>query len=664
MPTMERFDTDSQHDGMVSSEAPSLVNDGISLASEEIEEVLTVQGEISRWPTAEEASEVTFKGIPLDATHIADAAAEKQDLWVDVEDKSGKVFSWRQTPTSKYRGFVAEATSDSAKVLSWHQTPTSKYREPLPYPRSIGSIAHELAKPASPNPDVEISKIIQQSWDENYSFHRQITPGNQGQVDIYTHLPTSTPTIVKTIKTSRAIPLEALILQDYIRPHPNLVALRAIFYDPSVQTCRIVMEYCSGGDLFDFADHWLYGRNEAVPEIFMLHFLASLGEALGWLHLGKRFAWPSAKEGEESFAMPAVITDSSAPPVLHRDIKLENIFLRWTTANLATGLPEIVLGDFGGAVPEQSCTDCFGTSGYFPPEVLSYMAQESLDRAEGRTLPRQNLGKVMTKASDIFSFGATAAYLLLWGDYVPGVDLGPAFGRSGIGNWPLLLALLRGCLEEDPGCRPPTESLFNLAPILRLHVRGAMACGVRMWSWPVAHARNEAKNDASAGEASWLGVAESPPLLSSGSLKRRYASFAGSSIYDEDAEDALPWGDDELAPTPTITTPAQRDLFRPLPLAMPSPTAYLPPPSELKGLPEEPRRQSVTKKLSTALRTSALYELVEGMARDLLLNVRARRSRALSVLRGPSQSHRKAAEERRQEGQRSEDRFEGDSTLA
>jgi len=97
---------------------------------------------------------------------------------------------------------------------------------------------------------------------------------------------------------------------------------------------------------------------------------------------------------------------------------------------------------------------------------------------------------------------------------------------------------------------------------------------------------------------------------------------------------------------------------------MPSPNTYLPPRPELNPLPQEPRRQSVTSKLSTALRTSALYELVEGMARDLLLNVKARRSRAISVLRGPSQSQRKAAKERRQERQRSNDRFEGDSTLA
>ena len=181
---------------------------------------------------------------------------------------------------------------------------------------------------------------------------------------------------------------------------------------------------------------------------------------------------------------------------MHRDIKLENIFLRWSSHS-KFDMPDIVLGDFGGAVLEsQNCSD-FGTSGCYAPEVLRHRALEKTNRA---SWIRASKRPVMTKASDVYTFGACMCYMLLWGNYAPGADVGPAFNRSIIRRWPLLVSMLKDSLADNPEVRPSTESLFNWAATLRLHVRYLYANGVRMpdgsWAQPPPGAPDPAQAEA------------------------------------------------------------------------------------------------------------------------------------------------------------------------
>lgn len=468
-----------------------------------------------------------------------------------------------------------DAEDKEGRVVSWRKTPKSKLREPVPSSPVVVSIDTVITENAPTDVDSEISKIIQDAWKTNYQFLRQITPGNQGQVDIYTHKPTGKLTIVKTIRTQKEIPLEALVLQDHVKPHPNLVELQAIFYDPQLHTCNIVMEYCCGGDLFDFTDHWLYNRNQQIPELFLLHFIASMGEALGFLHLGRRLV----SDGQ-GFGMPTVVQDENHTPVLHRDIKLENIFLRLSPYN-PHGLPYIVLGDFGGAVLESQSSSCFGTSGYFPPEVLRYMQNPASHQEE------ESKGSVMTKASDIYSFGATLCYMLLWGDFVQGMDMQPAFSKSNLRNWQLLLAFLRGCLADNPVDRPTTETFLNLAAILKMHVRALYDYGARMpeGSWPKTGGAEDVNKDG----------ARQP-----------------SSVYSRASDTAIkPQVVDEN--THAAASRQATALLTPLP---PSETSE----TRIVEQDERPKTPSVP-------RTSVLYDIVERLANNLLSNVRKVRSR-------------------------------------
>ncbi|KAF2484561.1 kinase-like domain-containing protein [Neohortaea acidophila] len=223
------------------------------------------------------------------------------------------------------------------------------------------------------------------------------------------------------------------------------------------------MEYCSGGDLHDFADHWLYTRAQNIPEMFLLHFIASMGEALGYLHLGLRH-----RPAEDGVNMPTVIQEEDHLPLLHRDIKLDNIFLRWSRTSY--GMPEIVLGDFGGASLASRAVGMFGTPGYFPPEVRTYMHSPGIPSSAG----------AMSTASDIYTVAACLCYLLVWGSYAPERDMVPIFNSSSLRGWPLLLDLLQDCLKKDPEDRPDTMTLFDWAPVLQNRIQFLYEHNVRM----------------------------------------------------------------------------------------------------------------------------------------------------------------------------------------
>ena len=319
--------------------------------------------------------------------------------------------------------------------------------------------------------------MSQRRWQAHYVYVRNISPGMQGRLDLFKHKATGKLMTVKKIKTRKNNGLdcladEASIMKDHVRSHPNIVQLQSIFLEPEPQaSCNIVMEYCSEGDLFEFTSRWFKDKRGQMLEIFLLHFIASMGEALGYLHLGLRF-----DPDHDGAGLPRGFQDATHQPVLHRDIKLENIFLRWSSSS-KYGMPDIVLGDFGGSVLESKNWNTFGTSGYYPPEVLHHQALKAEDPI---TWMYRSKMPVMTKASDVYTFGACLCYMMLWGKYKQGMDIEPAFAQSKIRRWPLLLSLLKECLADEPQDRASTETLFNWAAVLKVHIRSLYEHGARM----------------------------------------------------------------------------------------------------------------------------------------------------------------------------------------
>ena len=97
----------------------------------------------------------------------------------------------------------------------------------------------------------------------------------------------------------------------------------------------IVMEFCEGGDLYNFINNQ---RGRLLPERTILKFFAQMCRALQFIHSKK---------------------------ILHRDIKSQNIFL--SSGNV------LKIGDFGIAKILQGTHDyartCIGTPFYLSPEV-------------------------------------------------------------------------------------------------------------------------------------------------------------------------------------------------------------------------------------------------------------------------------------------------------
>ena len=147
-----------------------------------------------------------------------------------------------------------------------------------------------------------------------------------------------------------------------IGQHPNIIKLYDIYENENY--IYIIMEYCSGGDLLSYFEHYEY----ELKETKVCEIIHKLSMAIYYLH---------------SYG------------IVHRDLKPENI--------LMTDLPpeaDIRLLDFGLSKivgNEEKCTEPYGTLSFVAPEVLQ--------------------GKPYDKSVDLWSIGIIT-FLLLCG-YLP-----------------------------------------------------------------------------------------------------------------------------------------------------------------------------------------------------------------------------------------------------
>jgi serine/threonine protein kinase len=137
--------------------------------------------------------------------------------------------------------------------------------------------------------------------------------------------------------------------------HTNLIHLFQCELSP-LGWALMCFEYCSGGDLWEQV-HSPKGRT--VTPLFALHIAISISEALAFLHHGLVY-----DEGSHGY-----IKVSHGEPVIHRDCKEDNIFIRTSSKN-GGGLPDIVLGDTGLSDLESRAYPGSGCKPYMSPECL------------------------------------------------------------------------------------------------------------------------------------------------------------------------------------------------------------------------------------------------------------------------------------------------------
>ena len=141
--------------------------------------------------------------------------------------------------------------------------------------------------------------------------------------------------------------------------HPNIIKLYDVFDTPDY--IYIIMEYCSGKDLFSYIEK----RNYKLPEPRAAEIIHKLSMAIFYIH---------------SYG------------IIHRDLKPENILMTDNTDKADIRLLDFGLSKIVG--PTEKCTEPYGTLSFVAPEVLK--------------------GKPYGKSVDLWSIGIIA-YLLMCG---------------------------------------------------------------------------------------------------------------------------------------------------------------------------------------------------------------------------------------------------------
>ncbi|KAL8863920.1 MAG: hypothetical protein Q9174_007513, partial [Haloplaca sp. 1 TL-2023] len=129
---------------------------------------------------------------------------------------------------------------------------------------------------------------------------------------------------------------------------------------------ELYLEFCSGGDLSDLMYNF-FDRNLPIPEAFIWHVFLQLAQALLYIHHGIDYRFPGQPPRNGYLS------------VIHRDIKLANIFLDRAPETPDHAGPElyprVVLADFGLALQadhvgeEPMSKHLVGTAMYQPPET-------------------------------------------------------------------------------------------------------------------------------------------------------------------------------------------------------------------------------------------------------------------------------------------------------
>ena len=203
------------------------------------------------------------------------------------------------------------------------------------------------------------------------------------------------------MQKSSGKPVEAYILQDVLSQHERSIKL--IEYTIALDSLVAIYEFYPGGDLTSY----LPKGYERLSERFVWWIFVQLADILAYLHEGFDHKNPSRAPREWK-------------PVIHCDIKPDNVFLREQPRD--TAYPNVVLGDFGFATLK-SGKYCSGTKSYYSPEI-------------------EETGN--TTCSDVWALGATIHELVH--GYAPDDRIPDPLPGSFSSN---LNSVVSSCLESD-----------------------------------------------------------------------------------------------------------------------------------------------------------------------------------------------------------------------
>ena len=276
---------------------------------------------------------------------------------------------------------------------------------------------HEIARgkspPRRPKHRQEPNKGI-----ASYREIKVLGEGGQGQCHLVERRSDGRKFVRKVshtfMKKSNGKPVEAYILQDVLSQHERSIKL--IEYTIAQDSLIAIYELYPGGDLTSYLPNKYIER---PSERFVWWIFVQLADILAYLHEGFDHKNPSRAPREWK-------------PVIHCDIKPDNVFLREHPRD--TAYPNVVLGDFGFATLK-SGKYCSGTKSYHSPEI----------KETGNTT-----------CSDVWALGATIHELVH--GYAPEGGIPDPLPGSFSSN---LDSVVSECMASDPYYRISARQLVQ-----------------------------------------------------------------------------------------------------------------------------------------------------------------------------------------------------------
>lgn len=129
--------------------------------------------------------------------------------------------------------------------------------------------------------------------------------------------------------------------------HPSISFYTAAFFDDWENIGSLYVEFCDRGSLEDVIEEYskrrIQGQNVSVPEAFLWHAFAGLVDAVAYLANGRSFISPTVTDTERA---------EGWMPIVHRDIKPDNILIRSRDTIGSKKFPYCILADFGLATED------------------------------------------------------------------------------------------------------------------------------------------------------------------------------------------------------------------------------------------------------------------------------------------------------------------------
>jgi calcium-dependent protein kinase len=189
-------------------------------------------------------------------------------------------------------------------------------------------------------------KLVQGNINENYKIISKLGNGCFGEVKLALHRPSETQRAIKVIPLSEDVNTNMLMAEVNILKtldHPNIVRIFEVIQDS--KSLNIVMEYCSGGELFDkIKDSNGFSENLAA------NYMLDIVSAVRYCHEAK---------------------------IVHRDLKPENILFE--SSEPEARLKIIDFGTSQYVKAKEKMNKFIGTTYYIAPEVIEKNYDEKCD---------------------------------------------------------------------------------------------------------------------------------------------------------------------------------------------------------------------------------------------------------------------------------------------